>query len=100
MFHELATNALKYGGAASGPPSIDVSWTLSGGDPTPTLTLCWRESGGRVSPPETAGFGTKLIDASLCHDLGGRVERDWTPEGLSLRMSLPLDPATGASERA
>ncbi len=94
VFHELATNALKYGGAAGGVPEIDVSWTLTGGARAPALDLCWRErGGGGVEAPRQTGFGTRLIDASLRHELGGRVERDWTPEGLSLRMIVPLGPA-------
>lgn len=90
VFHELATNALKHGGAGSHPPAIDVSWSLSDGAGAPRLDLCWRESGGRIVQPAGFGFGTKLIDASLRHELGGEVEREWTPDGLVLQISLPL----------
>ncbi len=93
VFHELATNALKYGGAPGAPPAIDVAWSLTGGPAAPTLDLRWRERGGKVAPPDRAGFGTRLIDASLGHELGGRVERCWRPEGLELRMVLPLQTA-------
>jgi two-component sensor histidine kinase len=57
------------------------------------LSLSWREShsDGAVTAPTHVGFGTKLIDATLRHELSGRVEREWRAEGLSIYISLPLD---------
>lgn len=89
VFHELGTNALKHAGGCGVVPAVDVRWTVT---EDRSLDLQWRETGGRrpAGPPERVGFGTRLIDATLNRELGGRVERDWRPEGLSLRMVLPL----------
>ncbi|MET4788427.1 two-component sensor histidine kinase [Bradyrhizobium japonicum] len=34
-------------------------------------------------------FGTKLVEITI-ERIGGEIERDWRPEGLSVRISLPL----------
>ncbi|MGM4877861.1 hypothetical protein ACT4MK_07810 [Bradyrhizobium barranii] len=50
----------------------------------------WTESGAcGVDAPETTGFGTKLVEITI-ERIGGEIERDWRPEGLSVRISLPL----------
>lgn len=91
VFHELATNALKHGGGGS--PEIDVRWSVDGAPGARRLELCWRERGGAIGPLGPTGFGTRLIDATLRHELGGEIERAWRPEGVDLRMALPLGPA-------
>ncbi|WP_308240290.1 CHASE domain-containing protein [Mesorhizobium sp. J428] len=61
-FHELATNALKYGAAGTGKGTVAVTWSLT----RDGLRLFWRErGGGKVEPPERKGFGTRLIDANI-----------------------------------
>lgn len=88
-FHELATNTLKYGAGAA---TIEISWTLVAQGRERGLRIDWVESGGEgVAAPEATGFGTKLIDANVRHELGGAVERDYRPEGLCLRLCIPLD---------
>jgi len=91
IFHELATNAAKYG-ALSGPDGrIFVDWTVS--DQTrPRLQLVWRETGGPpVSPPERKGFGSRLIERNVRHDLAGEVELDYAGGGLTVTISIPLE---------
>jgi len=91
IFHELATNAAKYG-ALSGPDGrIFVDWTVS--DQTrPRLQLVWRETGGPpVSPPERKGFGSRLIERNVRHDLAGDVELDYAGGGLTVTISIPLE---------
>jgi two-component sensor histidine kinase len=44
-FHELATNAVKYGAPSQEGGRIDISWRLADGDRTVELTWC--EQGGR-----------------------------------------------------
>lgn len=88
-FHELATNALKY---SDGPPDIEVRWHVA---PRPggmeELVLRWRERASMpVVPPLRAGFGTRLIDMNILHELGGEIERDYAPEGLRLTLNIPL----------
>jgi two-component sensor histidine kinase/DNA-binding response OmpR family regulator len=83
--HELATNAAKYGSLSCATGRVDVSWTHF----EDTLTISWIESGGPlVSPPQTKGFGTKII-SSFNGPERGCVTFDWLPEGLHFMLQLP-----------
>ncbi|TPE52522.1 sensor histidine kinase [Amaricoccus solimangrovi] len=88
-FHELATNTLKYAGC---DPDIDVSWhvapRIGHGE---ELVLRWCESAtAPIAPPARSGFGTRLIDANIRHELGGAIERDYAADGLRVTLSIPL----------
>ncbi|TGR60616.1 sensor histidine kinase, partial [Mesorhizobium sp. M2D.F.Ca.ET.223.01.1.1] len=68
-FHELATNALKYGEAGStanvlkGDWALKVDWMVERRGRERTLVLNWRETGQeKLEAPAKTGFGTKLID--------------------------------------
>ena len=86
LFHELATNATKYG--ALSVPDGWVSVTMdSDGE---AVTLDWREQGGpAVSPPTANGFGTQLMELSAVRQLGGTVARDWKSDGLDVKVTVP-----------
>ncbi|MET3722707.1 sensor histidine kinase [Sphingomonas trueperi] len=86
LFHELATNAAKYGSLSS--PEGDVQISIMAADAR--VRIEWRERGGPpVSAPTNDGFGTKLIELSAIKQLGGRIARDWAVEGLRLELDLP-----------
>jgi two-component sensor histidine kinase len=94
VFHELATNALKYGALSTSEGTVAVVWHA---DPTALhhVTLHWEERGGpTVASPSRAGFGSRLIAASLKSDLGGQARFDYRPSGLVcvLTLSLPKPP--------
>ncbi|QGZ34577.1 CHASE domain-containing protein [Stappia indica] len=90
-FHELATNALKYSGIASGEGDLRISWTLAGKRRHRELQLDWVEtSSAPVEPSGSAGFGTRLIDANIRGELGGRLEREHRPDGVRVHMAIPL----------
>jgi PAS domain S-box-containing protein len=94
VLHELATNAAKYG-ALSTAGVVSVTWQkpIAGGAAT-TLTVVWRELGGpRVTPPKQSGFGTSLIRDLIPHELGGRVELVFEPDGVVCRIDIPLGSA-------
>lgn len=86
LFHELATNAAKYGAL-----SVDeghVILDIEGGDELVTMT--WREVGGPpVTAPAGAGFGSQLLELSAVRQLGGGIERDWRRDGLVLTLRIP-----------
>lgn len=91
VFHELATNAAKYGALASGEGRVMVDWRLTD-QTSPRLEIRWRESGGAPIPePERRGFGTRLIERNVRHDLHGTVHLSYPPEGFCAEISLPLD---------
>ena len=91
--HELATNAVKYGALSNGTGRIDVTWTVDQPNPG-TLKLQWMETGGPpVSSPAHKGFGSRLIERNLPHDLDGEVKIDYRPEGVVCTVSSSLESA-------
>ena len=89
-FHELATNALKYG-AANAIGGLKVDWRLEGRGAARKLVLNWREMGqDAMEAPSKAGFGTKLIDINITRELRGTIERDFRPDGLKVRIDIPM----------
>ncbi len=89
IFHELATNALKYGALSRAGGQVALSWTY---DPDARdLVLAWTESGGPpVTPPTRRGFGSRLIERSLRGELAGAATMDYRPDGLVCAMRAKL----------
>lgn len=66
LFHELATNALKYGALSSEYGRVAITWTVSGDGDDATVTLDWSETGGPpAQAPTITGFGSKLLNLGL-----------------------------------
>src|SRR6185369_7649467 len=60
-FHELTTNALKYGALSVDGGHVEIGWHLDDRD-NQLVELVWQEIGGpQVPPRRTPGFGTTLI---------------------------------------
>lgn len=84
---ELATNAVKYGALSNDGGVVEIGWSATDG----RLKLVWRERGGpAVTPTECEGFGARLLERVVEHDLGGRVVRIWDPAGLICEIEAPL----------
>ena len=89
-FHELSTNAAKYGALSVRTGKIDVSWTVSEADQA--VKLIWQETGGpTIAAPERSGFGRFLLERGIMADLKGTAALDFQPNGLVCTMTLPLD---------
>ncbi len=89
--HELATNATKYGALSAPGGRLEVAWSLDAA--AGLLRLAWRERGGPrlpEGPPPRRGFGTRVVAATVEGQLGGRMTREWRPEGLACLIELPL----------
>jgi PAS domain S-box-containing protein len=88
VLHEQATNAVKYGALSSPVGRLRVTTWVE----DEVIHLEWREAGGpRVpGPPVRRGFGTVLAARSLTGQVHGQIEHDWRPEGLVVRLALPL----------
>jgi two-component sensor histidine kinase len=85
IFHELATNAAKYGALSTGDGRIIVAWQRIGA----RLYINWVESGAHVRPPEHRGFGMRLLDRGLL-PFDGQVKCRFEPAGLRCDISLIL----------
>lgn len=93
VFHELTTNAAKYGALSAQGGSVEIRWQpmLSEDGSRTMLQLEWIEQGGpAVVEPARRGFGTKFIEGSIAAD-GGSVRLSFDPAGLRCEISMALD---------
>jgi two-component sensor histidine kinase len=95
IFHELTTNAVKYGALSRPDGRVSILWRREGRH----LYLEWAERGG---PPPTepagSGFGTRLLHACL-KPLGGSAQLRFEPSGLKCSLSLCLPEASTSATR-
>lgn len=85
FFHELATNATKYGAlsVAEGRVVIEI-------ESADTVSLTWRETDGpTVTPAAEEGFGARLVEMSIGGQLGGNVRYDWARDGVTIKAEIP-----------
>jgi len=95
--HELATNSAKYGALSAAKGTLAVGWRTDRN----ILTLSWREAGGPpVQAPSAQGFGTKILNASIKHQIGGNVIWDWRPGGLHCTVQIPIEREGRPAEQA
>jgi two-component sensor histidine kinase len=86
VFHELATNAAKYGALSRDEGHVHVCWSIH----DDRLEVTWNESGGPpVSQPETRGFGSSLIETTV-HRHNGTIRYSWLDDGVTVAIVLPL----------
>jgi len=91
-FHELATNAVKYGALSNFDGGVTFTWTLTTDGGRRRLHMIWREHDGpRVTPPTRAGFGTRLIERGLAADLNGKVDIAYPVDGVVCTIDALLD---------
>jgi two-component sensor histidine kinase len=83
-FQELATNAVKYGSLSNGTGSVRITWKLmSAPEDRQRLQARWEENGGpAVRPPGRRGFGSRLLERALAHDLDGDVRLEFAATGV------------------
>jgi two-component sensor histidine kinase len=85
-FHELATNAMKYGALSAPGGHVDIGWKKAGEG----VAIDWRERGGPpVAEPTRRGFGSRLIERGLARELGSEARFDFHPEGLRCHIRIP-----------
>jgi PAS domain S-box-containing protein len=89
LLHEFATNAAKYGALACASGRIRLDWVADERE----LALTWQEHGGPAvkQPPQDEGFGSLLARRIVSGQFGGRLSRDWKPEGLTIHLSVPIE---------
>jgi two-component sensor histidine kinase len=86
LFHELATNALKYGALSVADGRVRIAWTDGAG----LARFTWREAGGpAVAAPTQEGFGSRLIATALVPQ-GGKAERRFEADGVICELAIPL----------
>jgi PAS domain S-box-containing protein len=93
LLHEFGTNSAKYGALSAPKGQVEIVCA----EHAQTIVLTWTERGGPAitSPPDREGFGAVLARATVKGQLGGEMSRDWNPEGLVIRLSVPRERLTG-----
>ena len=85
VFHELTTNAAKYGALLKPDGRIHIGWQMQ----DDAFEIAWTESGGpEVMAPLRRSFGSHLIERSL-DGFGGEARLEFAPNGVICRIRLP-----------
>lgn len=66
---------------------MELVWAI---EPEGGLRLAWTERGGPpvMAPPTRRGFGSKLIQAAVRHQLSGEIDPAWKLEGLHCELQV------------
>jgi two-component sensor histidine kinase/PAS domain-containing protein/ActR/RegA family two-component response regulator len=90
-FHELATNAIKYGAWSVPEGQVTLCWHPETASERLVLRVTWKETGGPAisTPPKRKGFGTSLLQGIFAGEDG--VDVDFEPDGLRCTMTVALD---------
>ena len=92
--HELVLNAVAHGALSNDAGSIMVSWTMDRATADDRLILVWREKDGpAVTPTSKKGFGSRVIEQGLAHELEATVHLEYPKEGVicTIDMAAPRD---------
>jgi two-component sensor histidine kinase len=91
VFNELATNAAKYGALSNEAGSIQIEWTKKSTSEGAQILLHWTEKDGPpVTTPSRKGYGTRVIERGLAHELASTMHLDFEPDGLACTMTIPI----------
>ena len=89
--HEMATNAVSYGGLSRRDGALGLGWSIAAdaGD-AQRVDFYWRERGA-LQQGQTRGFGISFVEKLLPRALAGRSTLLFDSEGLTWKMSFPLE---------
>ena len=91
VFHELATNAVKYGALSAPGGRVTITCTPN----EPFSESIWTEQGGPpVRPPVSTGFGARLFQLAL-RGQGGETQITYDPQGVHCRVKFPAKVVAG-----
>jgi len=94
VLHELATNAVKYGALSVRPGTVTVGWREERREAGVIVRLDWIEAGGPpVRETPHRGYGLRLIETFVPHELGGETRIQWGESGLCCTIEFDLDDA-------
>jgi PAS domain S-box-containing protein len=90
-FHELATNATKYGALSGESGCVELGWkTMQNAEDEEVFVIEWIESGGPpVAAPSSRGFGSTVICRLAERSLDAKVELNFPRTGLTWRLQCP-----------
>ena len=87
-FHELATNAVKYGALSVPEGRVTIHWEKTSDE---GINIVWQEAGGpAVAPPVRSGFGSTLLGRAL---FPAPHQVDHVFNGDGVRCTIALKPS-------
>lgn len=88
IFHELATNASKYGALGASGGGLTITLARDGDQ----LRVDWVERLANHGEPASGreGFGSKLLNLLLKEQMHGGMSSRWTSQSLSIELHLSL----------
>lgn len=88
VFHELATNATKYGALSAAQGVLHIGFQRE----DERMRIRWMERGSVPLSPssERIGFGSRLLSLAVERQLKGAISRSQTPDGLIVELTLPV----------
>ena len=96
VFHEMMTNAAKYGALSRSAGRVDVTWSR---DPGGDLRVEWRELGGPpVMPPQRRGFGSVIVEQTVPFELRGEARVQYLTQGVHGTFLIPASHIGEASD--
>jgi two-component sensor histidine kinase len=86
VIHELATNSMKYGALSQKAGALAITSAIEG----EFVVLTWVERGGPCveGSDRPDGFGSKLVERSVCGQLDGSIDYTWSAGGLIVTLRL------------
>lgn len=86
IFHELASNTLKYGALSTASGRLSVVWEKR----SDTIVFHWRETWQSAETVEIQpGFGTRMLERIVTGELEGRMDVQAGGDGLLWNIELP-----------
>ncbi len=86
LFHELLTNAVKYGALSSPDGQVAIRAVVH--NDTQRVAFSWQETGGPpVVAPSMEGFGHRMLTMAV-QQCGGTLTFDWNRSGLVCEFEL------------
>lgn len=91
-FHELGSNAARYGALTCAAGRVCVCWRAHVSGTESGLELIWSERDGPAAPPTRIrrGFGFELIERYVTREVGGRAKVLFAPSGLEYQLWAPF----------
>jgi PAS domain S-box-containing protein len=100
IFHELATNASKYGALSNAMGTVSVTWGFVDSDPE-SLFVRWQEAGGpAVVSPTRKGFGTVVLERTALQITEASVSFEFREQGVIWSLQAPSRPLLERAEVA
>ena len=90
IFHELTTNAFKYGALSAAGGRVTVAGLTSETAEAQEFTLVWTEQGGpQVVEPTRKGFGSSIL-FEAAKQFGMAIQASYRPEGFVYSLTVAL----------